>query len=113
MQMIQEGTVDGPTAKLFLEREGILLSAQREDHYYYVWDRFNQIGNLLDFLFLNRSCFNDFMRFNRHGKFNVPFGHKPRRFAPAYVTKIVNQVVAFQTAVRCCHWIFMNAGITG
>ena len=37
-------------------------------------ERFNLQGSSLDFLFLNRSCFNGVMRFNRHGRFNVPFG---------------------------------------
>ena len=32
------------------------------------------------------------MRFNRRGQWNVPFCKKPERFAPAYVTKICNQI---------------------
>ena len=37
------------------------------------------------------------IRFNKSFGFNVPYGHKPNRFAQAYVTKIVNQIkqVAF------------------
>ena len=46
----------------------------------------------LDFLFLNRAGFNGMIRFNKKGGFNIPFCRKPKRFAQAYVTKIVNQV---------------------
>lgn len=49
-------------------------------HSYEVRERFNQMGNPLDLLFLNRSSFNGILRFNQQGKFNVPFGHKPARF---------------------------------
>jgi len=63
-----------------------------EDHYYKIRDRFNNEHNPLDFIFLNRSCFNGMIRFNRKGGFNVPFCRKPERFAQAYVTKIVNQI---------------------
>ena len=53
---------------------------------------YNTEKSPLDFLFLNRACFNGLIRFNRKGEFNVPFGHKPERFSKAYITKIVNQV---------------------
>lgn len=69
-----------------------MLSEMDERHYYYVRDRFNEDHNILDFLFLNRSCFNGMIRFNKNYRFNVPYGHKPQRFSKAYVTKIVNQV---------------------
>jgi len=61
------------------------------------------------FLFLNRSCFNGVMRFNRHGGFNVPFGHKPQRFAPAYITKIVNQIGWVAKQMQGKEWEFRVA----
>lgn len=105
-QAINDETMDGATARDFLEREGKQLSIHGQDHYYHVRERFNSEGSPLDFLFLNRSCFNGIIRFNRQGKFNVPFGHKPQRFAPAYITKIVNQVNRFQAATRLFDWKF-------
>lgn len=105
-QAIQDGEIDGATTRRFLEKHGQCLEAQGKAYYYHVRDRFNAHGNPLDFLFLNRSCFNGVIRFNRRGEFNVPFGHKPKRFAPAYVTKIVNQVDRFQSAMRFCDWQF-------
>ena len=105
-QAIRDGEVDGPRTRQFLEQEGKLLSEAGEHHYYLVRDRFNQAGDPLDFLFLNRSCFNGVIRFNKKGEFNVPFGHKPQRFAPAYITKIVNQVTRFSDAARSLDWRF-------
>lgn len=104
---IKDGDIDGPKTRRFLEHEGRLLAETGKDHYYLVRDRFNADGDPLDFLFLNRSCFNGVIRFNKRGKFNVPFGHKPLRFAPAYITKIVNQVTRFSHAVRLFDWDFV------
>lgn len=93
-QAIANGEISAYSVRLFLEREGTELLRTEGEHYYVVRERFNQDGNPLDFLFLNRSCFNGMIRFNRKGGFNVPFCRKPNRFAPAYVTKICNQVQA-------------------
>ena len=89
---IASGELTAQAVRHHLEREGKLLRESGGAYYYEVRDRFNESGDVLDFLFLNRSCFNGLIRFNRQGKFNVPFNHKPGRFAPAYITKIVNQV---------------------
>ena len=49
------------------------------------------------------------MRFNRKGKFNVPFCRKPERFARAYITKITNQVAMCAGILRSVDWVFQNA----
>jgi DNA adenine methylase len=103
---IQSGAVSPNVVRSFLEHEGEALSRGGDDYYYHVRDRFNDTGSSLDFLFLNRSCFNGVIRFNRYGKFNVPFGHKPDRFRLAYVTKIVNQVTAFRDVLSSRDWHF-------
>ncbi len=95
------------SVRVFLESEGKKLSAGGADYYYAVRDRFNEHNEPLDFLFLNRSCFNGLIRFNGSGKFNVPFGHKPNRFSPAYVTKIVNQIAFVHDAVQLNQWDFI------
>jgi DNA adenine methylase len=74
-----------------------------------VRERFNKDGAPLDMLFLNRACFNGIMRFNKKGGFNVPFGHKPERFAKSYVTKITNQIKYVTDAVSQYDWIFVCA----
>ena len=106
-QAIKDGTIDGRTVRCFLEYEGRKLKIQGQDYYYRIRDRFNSEGDPLDFLFLNRSCFNGVIRFNKRGGFNVPFGHKPQRFSPAYITKIVNQIDCFRTATRLFDWNFV------
>lgn len=83
----------------FLEREGAELLRSNGQHFYEVRDRFNQQGDPLDFLFLNRACFNGMIRFNRKGGFNVPFCRKPNRFAQAYITKICNQIKYVANAI--------------
>src|SRR5690606_19080506 len=76
------------------------------EYFYEIRARFNTTPSSLDFLFLNRACFNGVMRFNKSGKFNVPFCKKPNRFAPAYITKIVNQIEVFSKIVAESDWIF-------
>jgi DNA adenine methylase len=89
---VQSGTIDRATALAFLRREGELLRRDGERHYYRVRERFNELRAPLDFLFLSRACFNGVMRYNKSGRFNVPFCRKPERFARAYITKICNQI---------------------
>ncbi len=91
----------------FLENEGRKLSEGDDKYYYEVRDRFNKTHNPLDFLFLNRSCFNGIIRFNRKGEFNVPYGHKNNRFSKAYITKIVNQVKYIENMMQECNWQFI------
>jgi DNA adenine methylase len=106
-QEIQSGALTPALAKAFLVEEGEKLRVSGEPHYYSVRERFNAKPTSLDFLFLNRSCFNGVMRFNRFGKFNVPYGHKPERFAQAYITKITNQVRRIAEVVAACDWTFV------
>ena len=104
---IKEKRVTSQIVREFLEYEGAILREKDDEHYYFIRDRFNEKHNTLDFLFLNRSCFNGMIRFNRHYKFNVPYGHKSERFAKAYVTKIVNQVKHLETIFPQNDWEFV------
>jgi len=105
-QAIQSGIVTAAVVAEYLHEEGAKLSIDGDKHYYAVRDRFNREGSSLDFLFLNRSCFNGVMRFNRKGGFNVPFCHKPDRFAQAYITKISNQVRNLARVMLDKEWSF-------
>lgn len=103
---IQSGEITAAMVKEFLSREGENLKSQGEPYYYEVRTRFNEAPSPLDFLFLNRSCFNGVIRFNRKGQFNVPYCHKPERFAQAYVTKITNQVRQIAQVLSGVDWTF-------
>ena len=105
---IKSKEINSVIAKSFLEKEGLKLSEQGEKHFYYIRDRFNESKDPLDFLFLNRSCFNGMIRFNNKGKFNVPFCKKPNRFAKAYITKIVNQVSYVEKLIIAKDFKFKN-----
>lgn len=105
-QRIQDGTITSKSARRHLEAMAPLLAEGGADYYYEVRNRFNRDGDSLDFLFLNRSCFNGVMRFNRKGGFNVPFGHKPERFSKAYITKIVNQIAWVGGQMHGKEWEF-------
>ncbi|WP_069470861.1 DNA adenine methylase [Candidatus Marithrix sp. Canyon 246] len=89
---IASGEITPEIVRQYLIYEGRKLLEKGESHYYEVRERFNDKHQPLDFLFLNRAGFNGMIRFNRKGKFNIPFCKKPQRFAQAYITKIVNQV---------------------
>ena len=106
-QDINTGKITAGIVRNFLEREGAILSKRGKEFYYEVRERFNENHKPLDFLFLNRACFNGMIRFNRKGKFNVPFNHKPARFSKSYITKIVNQVRSVQELCSLNQWIFI------
>ena len=63
--------------------------------------------NHLIFCSLNCSCFNGVMPLNKKGMFNVPFGHKPQRFAKSYITKIANQIKYISQSVSQFDWMFV------
>lgn len=106
---IKNGIITAGSAKEFLEDEGALLQKHGEEHYYKVRERFNKDFDPFDLLFLNRACFNGVMRFNKKGSYNVPFGHKPERFAKAYITKIINQIKYVSQAASQYDWTFTNS----
>ena len=109
-QGINSGTITPIVVREFLESEGTQLAKHGADYYYEVRKRFNAEKAPLDFLFLNRACFNGLIRFNRKGEFNVPFGHKPQRFSKAYITKIVNQVDWVAKRASLSDWKFLHQG---
>ena len=104
---VKSGTVTSEIVRSFLDDYGKKLEAHDDKFYYAVRESFNETHNPLEFLFLNRSCFNGMMRFNKDCCFNVPYGHKPARFTKAYITKIANQVRYIESCLRVYDWEFI------
>jgi DNA adenine methylase len=104
---IKSKEITSKKVEMFLKIEGEKLRKKGEEYYYEVRDRFNKFQDPLDFLFLNRSCFNGVIRFNSKGEFNTPFGKNPNRFTKAYITKIVNQVRYVEELIHRYDWIFI------
>ncbi len=104
---IKSKEITSSVVKQFLYEEGKILAVKDIEHYYFIRDRFNKYHDPLDFLFLNRSCFNGMIRFNKSLSFNVPYGHKPNRFSKAYITKIVNQVANIEKMLSINDWYFI------
>lgn len=108
---IQSGDISQFTMRAYLEKESRLLAEADEDgyaHFREIRDRFNAEHSPYDFIFLSRAGFNGMMRFNRHGDWNIPFCKKPDRFAPAYVTKICNQISHVSHIIKKKPWEFNN-----
>jgi DNA adenine methylase len=103
---IQSGKLTPSPVRQFLEEHGEKLRRDGVEYYYRMREQFNNAPDSFAFLFLNRCCFNGVMRFNRRGKFNVPYGHKDERFSKAYVTKITNQVRRIREVLAQCDWTF-------
>jgi DNA adenine methylase len=94
-KQVQQGHIRPSRVRSYLEEEGQALRVAENDgynHFTKVKNRFNETHDPHDFLFLSRAGFNGMMRFNKSGKWNIPFCKKPDRFNKSYVTKIVNQV---------------------
>jgi DNA adenine methylase len=109
-ESVQAGRIRSRDVRQFLSDEGALLRTRGEAHYYAIRDRFNKSADALDFLFLNRSCFNGLIRFNRKREFNVPFCRKNDRFREAYITKITNQVAWLEALLPNRDWVFTASG---
>ena len=108
---VQCGEINPYSMRAYLEKESQLLSNSDEDgyaHFRLVRDRFNYEHSPYDFIFLSRAGFNGMMRFNRHGDWNIPFCKKPDRFAPAYITKICNQIQQTARIIQRKEWEFNN-----
>lgn len=110
---VQQGEITPSLMRFYLEREGKLLKEADNEgyaHYLEVRKRFNEGGGSpYDFIFLSRAGFNGMMRFGSKGNWNIPFCKKPDRFAPAYITKIVNQVANVAAIIQKePNWTFLN-----
>lgn len=110
-KQVQSGDITAESVRGYLGFEGERLRNADEEgyaHFRLIRDRFNESFDSLDFLFLSRAGFNGMMRFNKKGKWNIPFCKKPNRFSPSYITKITNQIAGAQKAIGSS-WKFLNS----
>jgi DNA adenine methylase len=105
---INKGKINQAVVKGYLEHEGGELSKRGEEHYYSIRDRFNKSFCPLDYLFLNRACFNGVVRFNSRGEFNVPWCKKKDRYNKSFITKVANQVEGLTNLCKENDWSFVN-----
>ncbi len=105
---LKSNKINAGIVRDFLISENEKLLKGNDDYYKEVRTRFNISPNSLDFLFLNRACFNGIIRFNSKAQFNTPFCKKPNRFASSYITKICNQVDNIQKIICLNDYVFIN-----
>jgi DNA adenine methylase len=91
-----------------LRADSELLRRHGAAHFYEVRERFNVFGSPVDFLFLNHTCFNGLVRFNRKGEFNSPFGHDKERLTPSLIDDIASRLRYVQDASRTRGWTFKH-----
>lgn len=89
-----------------LRRESEMLRSRGETHFYEVRERFNRSPSPSDFVFLNHTCFNGLMRFNRNGEFNSPFCRNPERLKASLIDDITARLAHVQAASRSRDWTF-------
>lgn len=78
--------------KQYLHIQGKGLVSQGEEYYYFVRDKiFNEHQDPLELLFLSRTCFNGLMRFNKKGKYNVPFCRNVNRLTDKHIDMVVSR----------------------
>jgi DNA adenine methylase len=106
LRAIQKGVLTPLSARQTLAQMGQELSSRGEEFYYEVRQRFNETGDPMDFLFLNRTSFNGIIRFSKKSGFNTPFGHKPERFSPSFLTKVANQIAWAKGCMAGKDWVF-------
>lgn len=106
LNSIQNEELTPESVRVVLREMGRELSSNGEKFYYEVRQRFNQTASPMDFLFLNRASFNGIIRFSKKSGFNTPFGHKPERFSPSFLTKVANQVAWARGRMMGKDWVF-------
>ena len=110
---VQNHDITPDSMRKYLQEEGEKLRTAENngyDYYLAIRTRFNS-GEYspYDFIFLSRAGFNGMMRFGGKGNWNIPFCKKPDRFAQAYITKIINQLIAISQIVQPePEWQFFN-----
>jgi len=81
-----------------------MLSRYGEEYYYEMRENFNENFNPNTLLFLNHTCFNGVMRFNKKGKFNVPYGKNPNKLSESNRESIYTRLRQAQEITKNWHF---------
>ena len=96
---------DDLTIKISNLQELYLLSGDKKTFYYDIRKQFNQDLNIpVNFLFLNKYCFNGLYRENKKGEFNVPWNQKTDKAHWGDLEDIANYMNRTTVEVRNLHW---------
>lgn len=96
--------LDGMKATLSTHDD--LLRRYGETYYYEMRENYNTNFHPNTLMFLNHTCFNGIMRFNKKGGYNVPYGKNPNKLTESYREDLYNRLVAAQTITK--DWEFKS-----
>ena len=86
--------------------ESLFHDGNNEEVYYQRRDEFNEIEDVRRksalFVYLNRHCFNGLTRYNKKGKFNVPFGKYKQPYFPR------GEMLQYKNLMRDKQLLFMH-----
>lgn len=105
---IKDRVITSDKVREFLKEEGEKLRKGGKQYYYEVRNRFNKNHNPFDFLFLNKTCFNGIIRFNRRDEFNASYNQNSNKFSDKYIEKIVEQIKYIEENMRKNDWNFIT-----
>ena len=77
--------------KLWEKLNSLKDVAKQKEFYETIRERYNKKKNPLDFMFLDRTCFNGLIRYNKNGEFNTPFHLNRGGIKPSSFQKIINE----------------------
>ena len=88
--------------------EGLLKASNKKGYYEEIRKRFNDEHNHLDFLFINRTCYNGLIRYNKSGAFNSPFHLNRDGIKPDKLSAIINEwsllLNTNNVVFKCCSY---------
>lgn len=77
--------------KLWEQLNSLETVEEQKAFYEKIREKFNKGKNPLDFMFLDRTCFNGLIRYNQNGEFNTPFHLNRGGIQPDKFEKIIKE----------------------